>query len=54
MDINVLIGMAGVKDSRENMEMIFDSIRKQLADVEKLVWDKTDEAFSFRRLQFSL
>ena len=37
MDNNVSIGMAGVKDSRENMEMIFDSIRKQLADVEKFV-----------------
>ena len=41
MDNNTLIGMACVKDSRENMEMFFDSItiRKQLADVEKLVWD---------------
>ena len=39
MDNNILIGMACVKDSRENMEMFFYSIRKQLADVEKLVWD---------------
>ena len=39
MDNNILIGMTCVKDSRENMEMFFYSIRKQLADVEKLVWD---------------
>ena len=39
MDNNVLIGMAGVKDPREKMEIIFDSIRKELAHVEKPVWD---------------
>ena len=39
MDNNVLIGMAGVKDPIEKMEIIFDSIRKELAHVEKPVWD---------------
>ena len=34
-----MIGMAGVKDPREKMEIIFYSIRKELAHVEKPVWD---------------
>ena len=47
LDNNVLIGIAGVKDSTENMEMFFDSIRKQLAGVEKLLWGGKHKATIF-------
>ena len=47
-DNNILIAMAYIKDSRENMEIIFESIRKQLVDVTNLVWKrKKVELFLF-------
>ena len=38
-DNNILIAMANIKDSRENMEIFFETIRKQLVDVTNLVWE---------------
>ena len=39
-DINVLIGMACIKESRENMEIFLESVRNQLVDVSNLVWNE--------------
>ena len=36
---NILIAIANIKDSRENMEIIFESIRNQLVDVTYFVWE---------------
>ncbi|GFR65653.1 immune-associated nucleotide-binding protein 5 [Elysia marginata] len=52
-DNNVLIGMANIKDSRENMEIFFESVKKQLDEVTKLVWDgKTVKLFLFGDYDF--
>ena len=52
-DNNVLIGMACIKDSRENMEIFFESVRKQLVDVSNLVWNgKTIKLFLFGDYDF--
>ncbi|GFR85064.1 amine oxidase [Elysia marginata] len=50
---NVLIGMANIKDSSENMEIFFEPVRKQLDEVTKLVWDgKTIKLFLFGDYDF--
>ncbi|GFO15140.1 amine oxidase [Plakobranchus ocellatus] len=45
--------MANIKDSRENMEMFFDSIKKQLNEVMDLVWEsKAIKLFLFGDYDF--
>ncbi|GFN96998.1 amine oxidase [Plakobranchus ocellatus] len=52
-DNNILIGMANIKDSRENIEIFFEPVRKQLGDVANLVWDgKTIKLFLFGDYDF--
>ena len=53
-DNNVLIDKACIKESRENMEIFFESVRNQLVDVSNLVWNgKNIKLFLFGDYNFS-
>ena len=49
----ILIAMANIKQSRENMEIFFESIRNQLVDVKKFIWKgKKVKLFLFGEYNF--